>query len=88
MDDGDVVLGPHRFRENVANARGFEDGADAAAGDDAGAGTGRAEEYLAAVVFTQHFVRMVSPLSFTDTMLLRACSVLFRMASGTSLALP
>src|SRR5258708_2660778 len=57
VDDGDVVLGAHRLGEDVVDARGLEDGADAAAGDQAGAVGGGTEEHLAAVVFAEDLVR-------------------------------
>src|ERR1700690_557858 len=57
VHDGDVVLGPHRLREHVLDARGLEHGAHAAAGDEAGARGGRPEEHLAAVKFAYHVVR-------------------------------
>src|SRR5258708_38568325 len=57
MNDGDVVLGTHRLGENVVDARGLEDGADAAAGDEAGAVGGGTEEHLAAIVFAEDLVR-------------------------------
>src|SRR3954468_18640276 len=57
VDDGDVVLRTHRLGENVMDARGLEDGAHAAAGDEAGAVGSRAEEDLAAVEFAEDLVR-------------------------------
>src|SRR3954470_10358264 len=53
VNDGDVVLRTHRLGENVMDARGLEDSAHAAAGDEAGAGGSRAEEHLAAVEFAE-----------------------------------
>ena len=48
LDDVGVVAGAEGLGEDILHADGFADGADAAAGDDAGSGRGGLEQDVAA----------------------------------------
>ncbi len=56
LDDVGVVARAEGLREDVADAGGLDDGTDAAAGDDAGAGGGGLEQDAAAAEFPDDFM--------------------------------
>ena len=64
------------------------DGADGAAGDHAGAGTGRHEQHLGGAVLADHGVRDRASRRLTRFICLWASLTPFSTAGGTSLALP
>ena len=57
LDHIGVIARAERLGEHVADARRFDDGTHAAAGDDAGAGRSRAEQHAAAAVLADDFMR-------------------------------
>ena len=57
LDDRLGVVGPHGLREDVLVTGDLEDGADAAAGDDAGSRRGWTEQHASATGFAGNFMR-------------------------------
>ena len=57
LDDVGVIAGSQGLREDIADARGLDYGADAAAGDDAGTGRRRLEQDAAATEFPNDLMR-------------------------------
>ena len=86
--DVDVVRRAERLAQHVVDAGLLEDGAGGAAGDDAGTGGGGLEQHPAGAHAPMTWWVMVEPASGTWKRFLRASSVPFWMARGTSLALP
>ena len=70
VHDSDVVRGTHRLGQNILNTSSLEDGANATAGDETGAGRSGFEHHATAIVSTQDIVRDRVALELnTDEML-------------------
>ena len=82
------VVRAEALGQDVLDAGRLDDGADRAAGDDAGAVRGRLEQHAAGAEAAEMACGSVVPASGTRTSAFFADSMPFLIAEGTSLALP